>query len=299
MSNNKIFIGYIAISFSMLFWGFSFVWTKQLLNAGFPVFTIVFFRLLIASAIFVTLFKLQHKLERVRPGDWKKFLCLAFFEPFLYFIGEDFGLQFSSASFASVIIAQIPIIVSVTMYFVEHEKLSWELMAGSCVSIVGIIMMTFAADGIVSYSIKGLCWLFLALVAAGGYSVLLSRLVQDYSPITITTYQNMLAMPFYIPFVCFFDLSKWTDISWSFQSLLSLVCLAVFCSAGAYMLYSYAAKKIGITKTTVFTNAIPIVTILIAAILGMEAFTLQKFFGIVIVVVGVIFSQMKGVFGPK
>ena len=65
MNDKHTLKGYIAISISMLFWGFSFVWSKQLLNAGFPVFTIVFFRLLIASVIFVTLFCIQHKLEKI------------------------------------------------------------------------------------------------------------------------------------------------------------------------------------------------------------------------------------------
>lgn len=290
---NNALSGYIAISLSMLFWGCSFVWTKQLLNAGFPVFTIVFFRLLIASAIFVTMFKVMGKLEKIRRGDWKKFLLLALCEPFLYFIGEEFGLANTSASFASVIIALIPIIVSVTMYFVEGEKLSWKLLVGTVISIIGIAIMTFGPNSNVMFNMRGLMWLFLALAAAGGYSVYLSRLVNEYSPVTVTTYQNLLAMPFYLPFVCIFDLRHWSSITWSGSAILNLVCLAVLCSAGAYTLYSYSAKHIGITRLTVFTNAIPIVTIIVAALLGQEAFTLQKFIGIVIVVFGVIFSQMR------
>lgn len=290
---NNALTGYLAISLSMLFWGCSFVWTKQLLNAGFPVFTIVFFRLLIASAIFVTMFKVMGKLEKIRKGDWKKFLLLALCEPFLYFIGEEFGLAHTSASFASVIIALIPIIVSVTMYFVEGEKLSWKLLAGTVISIIGIAIMTFGPNSNVIFNMRGLLWLFLALAAAGGYSVYLSRLVNEYSPVTVTTYQNLLAMPFYLPFVCIFDLRHWGSITWSSSAILNLVCLAVLCSAGAYTLYSFSAKRIGITRLTVFTNAIPIVTIIVAALLGQEAFTLQKFIGIVIVVFGVIFSQMR------
>lgn len=290
---NNALTGYLAISLSMLFWGCSFVWTKQLLNAGFPVFTIVFFRLLIASAIFVTMFKVMGKLEKIRKGDWKKFLLLALCEPFLYFIGEEFGLAHTSASFASVIIALIPIIVSVTMYFVEGEKLSWKLLAGTVISIIGIAIMTFGPNSNVIFNMRGLLWLFLALAAAGGYSVYLSRLVNEYSPVTVTTYQNLLAMPFYLPFVCIFDLRHWGSITWSGSAILNLVCLAVLCSAGAYTLYSFSAKRIGITRLTVFTNAIPIVTIIVAALLGQEAFTLQKFIGIVIVVFGVIFSQMR------
>lgn len=290
---NNALTGYLAISLSMLFWGCSFVWTKQLLNAGFPVFTIVFFRLLIASAIFVTMFKVMGKLEKIRKGDWKKFLLLALCEPFLYFIGEEFGLAHTSASFASVIIALIPIIVSVTMYFVEGEKLSWKLLAGTVISIIGIAIMTFGPNSNVIFNMRGLLWLCLALAAAGGYSVYLSRLVNEYSPVTVTTYQNLLAMPFYLPFVCIFDLRHWGSITWSGSAILNLVCLAVLCSAGAYTLYSFSAKRIGITRLTVFTNAIPIVTIIVAALLGQEAFTLQKFIGIVIVVFGVIFSQMR------
>lgn len=293
MTQDKTLKGYIAISFSMLFWGFSFVWSKQLLNAGFPVFTIVFFRLFLASVIFVTLFKIQGKLEKVRPGDWKKFLWLAFFEPFLYFIGEDFGLQQVSPSFASVIIALIPIVVSVTMYFAENEPLSWRLLLGAVISIFGIAVMTFGPDSNIIFNVKGLLWLLLALLAACGYSVLLARLVKEYSPITITTYQNLLAIPFYLPFVCIFDLRHWGEIVWSANAFLCLACLAVLCSAGAYMLYSYAAKQISITKLTVFTNAIPIVTICGAAMLGQEALTSRKILGIFIVIAGVVLSQLR------
>lgn len=293
MTQDKTLKGYIAISFSMLFWGFSFVWSKQLLNAGFPVFTIVFFRLFLASVIFVTLFKIQGKLEKVRKGDWKKFLWLAFFEPFLYFIGEDFGLQQVSPSFASVIIALIPIVVSITMYFAESEPLSWRLLLGAVISIIGIAVMTFGPDSNIVFNVKGLLWLILALLAACGYSVLLARLVKEYSPITVTTYQNLLAIPFYLPFVCIFDLRQWGEIVWSANAIFCLVCLAVLCSAGAYMLYSYAAKHIPITRLSVFTNAIPIVTICGAAMLGQEALTSQKILGIFIVVAGVALSQLR------
>ncbi len=279
--------------FSMLFWGISFVWTKQLLNADFPVCTIVLFRLLIASVIFVTFFKLRGKLERIRRGDVRQFLLLAFFEPFLYFIGEDFGLKYVDASFASVMIALIPIVVSVTMYFCEHEPLSWRLLVGTLISIFGIGLMSFNPSNTLSFSWKGFSLLLIALFAAGGYSVLLVRLLKNYGPVTVTTYQNLMAIPLYLPLVCVFDLHHWNAIQWTFSSVFNLVCLAVFCSAGAYMLYSYAAKQISITKLSVFTNAIPIVTILIASLLGLEVFTAQKFIGIFIVVLGVLFSQMK------
>lgn len=291
--NKKNTSGYIAIVFSMLFWGFSFVWTKQLLNNGFPVFTIVFFRLLFASAIFVTFFKLQGKLEKIKKEDFKHFLLLSLFEPFLYFIGENFGLMYVDASFAAVIIALIPIIVSITMRFSEKVPLRWELLLGTLVSVAGIALMTFGKESTIHFSTKGFLILQIALFSAAGYSVLLSRLLKKYSPITITTTQNYMAIFFYLPFVLAFDVRHWGTMAWNGSAIVNLLCLAVFCSAGAYMLYSYAAKQVSITKISVFTNAIPIVTMIVAAIIGQEVFTIQKLVGIVIVVVGVVLSQMK------
>lgn len=293
MEKNPKLAGYVAITIAMLFWGMSFVWTKQLLNAGFPVFTIVFLRLVIASIIFVTLFKLQHKLEKIQKGDWKWFFLLAFFEPFLYFIGEDFGMMFVEASVASVMIALIPIVVSITMHFAEGEALRAEFFIGTIVSVIGVFIMTFGFGGSLQVNFKGVAILMVAVLAAAGYSVMLSRMLKTYSPITVTTMQNLLAIPFYLPFVFIFDLRHWGGLVWSWSNVSSLLCLAVLCSSGAYMCYSFAAKKITVTKVSVFANAIPIVTLFCATLIGQETITLQKCAGVLLVVVGVVLSQMN------
>lgn len=286
-------LGYAALLCAMFFWGISFVWTKQLLNNNIPVFTIVVIRLTIASAVFVTFFKARGLLEKIERKDFKDFIVLAFFEPFLYFIGENFGLKHVDASFAAVIIALIPIIVSVTMYFYAHEPVRLEFVAGAAISLVGVLFLSLNPGGSMSFSVKGTLLLSLALVAAAGYSVYLTRLLSKYRPLTVTTYQNLIAIPFYLPLMLSFDISDWSSATWGLQSWLCLICLAVFCSAGAYMLYSLAVKKIGVTKTVVFTNLIPIVTLVIAVSIGQEMFTQTKLWGIVIAVFGVILSQSQ------
>lgn len=292
MTSNKG-LGYVAILFAMFFWGFSFVWIKQLLINGFPVFTIVFIRLVLASAVFVTLLKLQKKLQRIERSDYKHFLLLAFFEPFLYFIGEDFGLKYVDASFAAVIIALIPIVISITMYFYDKQPIRWEFVVGALVSMGGVFMLTMSPGGQMSFNLKGTMLLSLAVLAASGYSVQLTRLLKKYSPATVTTWQNFIAIPFYLPFILIFDIHQWPSLNWNANTISSLVCLALLCSAGAYMLYSYSVKQLTVSKTCVFTNLIPIVTLLAAAAIGQEVFTSIKFWGILVIVVGVTFSQLR------
>lgn len=286
-------LGYIAILFAMLFWGMSFVWIKHLLNNNFPVFTIVFIRLVLASAVFITLLKSQKKLQRIEREDYKNFLLLAFFEPFLYFIGEDFGLQQVDASFAAVIIALIPIVITITMYFSEHAPIRWEFIVGTLISVVGVLMLTMSTGGHIEFNLRGTLLLGVAVLAASGYSVQLTRLLKKYTPATVTTWQNFIAIPMFLPFVLVFDIKQWGSLSWDYGNISSLICLALLCSACAYMLYSYSVKQLTVSKTCVFTNLIPIVTLLVASAIGQETFTQTKFWGIVIIVIGVTFSQLR------
>lgn len=290
-NNQQTLTAYIAIIFSMIFWGISFVWTKELLNNNFPVFLILTIRLSISAILMFTTFTLIKKLEKIQKEDIFKFILLAFFEPFLYFIGENFSMQYVDASFAAIMIALLPIASPLALFIFNKEKIGWNLLVGVVISIIGITIMSINPEGQIQISWEGVLLLLLAVFAGAGYSVILSKLIHKYNPFTITTYQNILGIFYFLPCLLIFDLGKISSITWSFNSITSLILLAVFCSSGAFMLYSYGAKIISVIKVSVFTNAIPVVTIIAAVILGQEAFSLPKILGIVIVVMGLLFSQ--------
>lgn len=290
-NNQQTLTAYIAIIFSMIFWGISFVWTKELLNNNFPVFLILTIRLSISAILMLITFSLIKKLEKIQKEDIFKFILLAFFEPFLYFIGENFSMQYVDASFAAIMIALLPIASPLALFIFNKEKIGWNLLVGVVISIIGITIMSINPEGQIQISWEGVLLLLLAVFAGAGYSVILSKLIHKYNPFTITTYQNVLGIFYFLPCLLIFDLGKISSITWSFNSITSLILLAVFCSSGAFMLYSYGAKIISVIKVSVFTNAIPVVTIIAAVILGQEAFSLPKILGIVIVVMGLLFSQ--------
>lgn len=290
-NNQRTLIAYIAIILSMIFWGISFVWTKELLNANFPVFLILTTRLLISSILMFTTFFLLHKLEKIQKKDIYKFLLLSFFEPFLYFVGENFSMHYVDASFAAIMIALLPIVNPIALYIFNKEKIGWNLLFGVIISIVGITIMSINPEGQITISWQGVLLLLLAVFAGAGYTIILSRLIHKYSPITITTYQNIIGIFYFLPCLLIFDLGKISSVAWSIEAIISLILLAVFCSSGAFMLYSYGAKIISVLKVSVFTNAIPVVTIIVAVILGQEQFSIPKILGIVIVVLGLLLTQ--------
>ena len=290
-NTNKTILAYVSIIFSMIFWGISFVWTKELLNANFPVFLILTIGLAIASLLMFTTFSLMGKLEKIEKSDIPKFLLLTLFEPFLYFIGENFSMHFVDASFAAIMIALLPIVNPIALHIFNKDKLGWNLLFGAVISVIGIIIMSINSSGELKISWQGTLLLLLAVVSGSGYGVILSRLINKYSPITITTTQNIIGIFYFLPCFLIFDYDSLSTVVWTKEAISSLVLLAIFCSAGAFMLYSYSAKILSVIKVSIFTNAIPIVTIIVAIFLGQETFSISKVLGIVIVVLGLLLSQ--------
>jgi drug/metabolite transporter (DMT)-like permease len=231
------------------------------------------------------------KLERIEKTDLPKFFLLALFEPFLYFIGENFSMHFVDASFAAIMIALLPIVNPIALHIFNKDKIGWNLLFGAVISVIGIMIMSTNPEGEIKISWQGTLLLLLAVFAGSGYSVILSRLINKYNPITITTTQNIVGILYFLPCLLIFDLDKISSVVWTKDAILSLVFLAIFCSAGAFMLYSYSAKLLSVIKVSIFTNAIPVVTIIVAIILGQELFSFLKVLGILIVVSGLLLSQ--------
>ncbi|MBR1769299.1 MAG: DMT family transporter [Bacteroidales bacterium] len=288
--NNNIFIGYFAICCYACLSGISFAWTKRLLLCGIPVFTIVLIRLIIGATFLLSALKLSGNLEPIRKKDILSFICLALGEPVVYFIGEDFGMKYVEASFASVIIAMIPIFIAFVIPIVYRTKLKKSILIGAFTSMIGVCLMSFNKYGF-AFDYRGLLFLLLALASAVWFNVFLQKLLKSYGAFTVTAYMNFIGAVLYIPLFFFFDFKNLSEIHFSLQSISDLLCLGILCSAGSYGLYSLGAKKLSVEKVSVFNNVAPIITIFASVFMGMETFTLRKVSGIFIVVLGVIISQ--------
>jgi drug/metabolite transporter (DMT)-like permease len=73
-----------------------------------------------------------------------------------------------------------------------------------------------------------------------------------------------------------------------------VVLLAVFASCGAFILFAYSVRYLGITRSNVFSNSIPVFTAIFAFILLNEVLTLQNLAGMIIVIAGLFLSQING-----
>lgn len=295
---NRNYLVHLAGVIAMIFWGMSFVWSTQVYQNLNPTATI-FLRLVVATIFFTAIlftFRLNEKVKKEHLG---LFALAAMFEPFLYFIFEGYGLKNTSPVIGSAIIAMIPLVTPIAARVFLKERLTPMNIVGFIISFAGVIVMLLNKNLEFTASPKGILFLSGAVLVAVGYSIALIKLTKLYKPLTITWVQNIIGMIYFIPMVIImerFEPSNFANVN---GYIIPLVCLGVFCSAVAYALWAFAFSKLGASRANVYSNLIPVFTAIFSYLLAIEEMTVFKVIGILVVVFGLVLSQMKSKNGPS
>ena len=282
---------YLFVFLAMLFWGMSFVWTSILLKYYQPI-TIIFIRLILSSAFLFLIMIGMKRTERILRKDIPIILFSAVFNPFLYFLGENYGLKFSSPTITSVIIATIPVFTPLAAWFFMRERITWYNFAGILISFIGVLIilvnkqLEFVIDPI------GLFFLAGAVISAIIFTVFLKKLSARYSPLTLITFQNFTGIFLFMPFFFIFEFYDFIKVTPTLSILSSFLFLSILASSLSYVFFAKAIKHLGMSKANVFSNLIPVFTAIFSFFILSEQFTLMKICGMVIVIAGVYISEV-------
>ena len=289
----KKILPYFIIVSSVVFWGISFILTKELfLTEGhMTVTTLITLRLAIATAVMFPMLLLTRHLQRIRREDIKWFFLLAFCEPFIYHLCETTGVQLVSGSLASVVIATIPLFVPFGMWFAYRQRIRLPLIIGVVMSLAGVGIMLLGGEGLMG-NLKGMLFLSGAVAIAVVYTLLLVKVVDHYHPIVVTTWQNLIGLAYFLPLMLVFDGAQLTLLSWSPKMMLLILVLGICCSTIAYAGYNYGVRTLGASEACIFNNAIPVFSLIAAVLIGQERFSWIKVVGVIVVITGVIISQL-------
>ncbi|MDD2635025.1 MAG: DMT family transporter [Bacteroidales bacterium] len=291
-NNKKLILVYFLLTISMILWGTSFVWSKIGLTYYNSI-TVIFFRLLVSTIVMIPVLLVSKKFKFPTKKHFPLFVLLALFEPFLYFIGETTGLSFVEPSMAAVIVSIIPLFTPFVAFYFLNEKITILNVLGIVISISGIVILVLGKDMSLQVSMIGLGLLLLAVVAANGYSVMIKKIPDQYSILNIIFWQNILGMIYFIPLLLIFSQEDLFVTGFVEEAFWAILSLGFFASTLAFLFFMYGLKFMSITKVNVFTNVIPIFTIIVSYLFFDEEIGVRKILGICIVIVGVIISQLK------
>jgi drug/metabolite transporter (DMT)-like permease len=288
----KRFWVYAGISLAMLFWSLSFVGYKVAYEYFEPM-ALIFFRMVI-SAIFLTLvMKISRAAQKIDRRDYGTFLLMAVFEPLLYFLGESYGMQLVTPTTGAIIVSLIPLLAPVAAWIIFRERISWIKVAGITVSFTGVVLVLLGRDFRLAASPVGVALMLVAVLSAVSYSLIIAKLAVKYKPLTIVQIQSILGALLFLPIFLATDLKETMQIQLSWEVVLPLLFLAIFPSSLSFIFFTAAVREIGITRSNVFTNFIPVFTAIFSFLIWGETFTGTKLLGIPVVLAGLMLAQLS------
>jgi drug/metabolite transporter (DMT)-like permease len=190
---------YAALVGMTLAFGFSFVATKEALR-GFEPLLIALIRFAGAGAILWVIRRVTAGRETLPRGELRKLAALGFVSLTVYFTFENIGIAHTSASDAAILIAAIPIFVSVLNVFTLKETNSLAQWTGIGLSFVGVVaLIELGRSGAGGATLGGNLLVLAASLSAAVYNLMARRLLGTRPALLVTTWQNLFGALFMLP----------------------------------------------------------------------------------------------------
>ena len=291
------FISYIKLLLTAIFWGGTFVAGRALAGEVAP-FESAFFRFLFASIILVV--AIYRTEGGIKFGSLRNFL-IATVLALLGVVSYNFfffaGLELVTASRASLIIANNPVLIALLSALVFKDKLSIRQIVGIFLSLFGAVVVISRGDlSLISAEFGRGEFLFLGCVASWvSYSLFCKIAMKDISPMLAVTHSSLVgAVVFSIPSISSGMLSNVPN--YSLGAWGSLFYLGFFGTALGVLWYNQGIKKLGPGVAGLCINFVPVSAVILAWLILGETPTKSLLIGGSLVVLGVLLTR-KGMYG--
>jgi drug/metabolite transporter (DMT)-like permease len=277
----------LAIWGTVLFWGLSFVASKTILNTGVPPMTMVAIRFVVAAILLNVILRRVEPEARLMRREILPLALSGLSGITVYFFFEAQGIKLTSASHASLIIAVIPVLTLLAEAVLYRTRVGWASAVGVLLSVAGVVLVVRHPGQSVAgpTSWAGDLFMFGACVSWVVYILISKNLHTRMSELAITAYQSIFGTAFLIP-LALFEMPRWVPITP--LAGLSLLYLALFCSALSNFLYVFALSRLGPITVSPYINLIPVIGVVGGMVLLGETMGWSQILGGVVILGGVL-----------
>lgn len=283
------FLGLLSVTLACIFWSLSFSVSKILLKQVSP-FELAFTRFFLASIFSYIIFFPKVKNIPLKWDYQKPLFVAGLLGVTLYFIFENWGLKFTTASEGSLLVGSFPAMGLLLEIFKEQKHPPKERILGIILSLLGVILILGNAG--IKFKIQNLIGNFLILLSGLSwvmYNWEIKRVNHIYPFEVLTTFQLIYGTFLFIPLLFFTGLR----IPTSKEGLLGIFYLAFFCSALGYLLYNYGLKKMEVSQVVNILNLIPLFGALWGVIFLKENLGFIEILGGLFIILGVSITTWK------
>jgi len=267
----------IALIVGYCIWGVSFVFSKICLIHASP-FIYIGQRFTIAIALMGALIatgrvKVSFKGKKLAP-----LFLLGLFEPVLYFLCENYGILYTSATFSGMMIAMIPISSMALAALFLKDRPNLLQVIFSVISVAGVVMVSVkGTGGEGSVPLKGVLLMLGAVLTASGYQLMTRKLAGEFTAFERTVFMFLFGAVVYVALMLLENIHQPRAmleplLNWKY--VVSLLFQGTLSSVGAYFFQNYAMTYLPVSRVAPFANLTTVVSLFAGVLFLREPFGL-------------------------
>ncbi|MBE7102519.1 DMT family transporter [Bacillus cereus] len=259
----------------------------------FEVIHIAAWRFGIAALVMLCLLKIRKDFEKeVWKQNFVYYLLLGIVGVFGFNVFFFLGMKNTEAINGSLIMATNPLVTTLLASVILREKIVKRQAIGMLLALLGVVFVltqgSFAILQNLSFS-KGDFYILLGNICWALYGVLSRRFIKTGSPIQTTTYTMTIGALAFI-MISFTQRSVVPVLEIPLLAWISIIFMAIGMSVLGYLWWNNGIAQIGAARTSLFFNLVPVVTIIISFIEGVNI-TVAQCVGMILVITGVLYSS--------
>jgi drug/metabolite transporter (DMT)-like permease len=277
--------GWVLFIAMGVIWGIPYLLIKVAV-AEFSPAALVLARTVLAAALLLPIAAMNAQLRPLLPF-WRPLLVYTVIEICIPWLLLSYAELRLSSSLTGLLVAAVPLVGAVLVWATGHERIEGRRVAGLLIGFAGVAALVgFDVDAGDAGSVAAI------VVVAFCYALgplILSRYLSSLPGLGVVAASLAITAVIYLPF----GWSQWPSGPVSAPAWLSVIALAVVCTAIAFVVFFQLIAEVGPARAVVITYVNPAVALVLGAIVLDEAVTVSILVGFALILVGSVLATAR------
>ncbi len=257
---------HLKLLFVAIVWGFSWSAGRILAQDIAPI-SGAWMRYVIALACFFLYLKMTDNWRIPTKMEWQRIIIIGFFSTFVYQALFMYGMKFTAAGDASLMITFNPIFTALLAIPFLNEKMNWRLATGLICGLVGVIILFLYSPNVdIAFAtrLKGDLMIAGAALAWATTSILQKKAMTStaidsqtpLSPLHLTVWASLIGLLLLTPWAAY-ETYLYGMPQPSYAGWMAILFLAILSTVFSYVWFADGIVTIGAGKTALYVYLVP------------------------------------------
>jgi drug/metabolite transporter (DMT)-like permease len=295
MNKNELKMSLLMIM-GTVFWAGAFITGKMGVHLLSPL-VLTFLRMALAAAIiFPIMIHVEKDNWKIKREDVKYVIATATVGMIGYHVFFFYALRYTDASKAAMINAINPLLTAILAAVFLKEKLSTRKAAFIMIAFVGVLLTLsdWNMNNIINFNFNiGDLLMLSGSVLWAVYAIIVKKVLHRFTPLKLTSYTFLAAAVIVFPFAVH-DLVRIDFAVTGLMPFMAILYMAIFPSVLGYTIQQMAIKDLGVARTALFINLVPVFSTIFAVVfLGEKLVMLNIASGALIIFSVIMFTRQR------